>query len=187
MRKINPLPPIEYLRECFDLNHITGDLTWRIRPNSHFKTDGDCSGWNARYAGRVSGNSKVMGYLDVTIDGVAIKLHRVVYALAYGKDPGQFYVDHVDGNPCNNRPDNLRLATPSQNVANQPLSSMNNFSGIRGVYWNRKAKQWQAGVSKNGKSHYLGTFANLSEAAAVVKDARKALYGEFAYRGVYEY
>jgi len=51
------------------------------------------------------------------------------------------FVDHIDGNKKNNRIENLREATKSQNAMNQKVSTRNT-SGIKGVMWHKRDKKW---------------------------------------------
>jgi HNH endonuclease/AP2 domain len=86
-------------------------------------------------------------------------------------------IDHRDGDPSNNRWDNLRRATVAQNGANKPRHR-NNTSGFKGVC--RDRGRWRAAIYKNGRRHPLGNFPTPEAAhAAYVKAARK-LFGEFA-------
>ena len=58
--------------------------------------------------------------------------HRVVWFLCKGEDPGNFLIDHIDGNPSNNSIENLRKVTASKNSRNcKP--KLNNKFGIRGI------------------------------------------------------
>lgn len=123
------------------------------------------------------------GRYTIWIQGRAYRAHRVVYALHTGNDPGVLLVDHMDGNPSNNHPNNLRKATHSQNQMNRATMS-NNTSGVPGVYWDAwrgkwKARVQKARVQKDGciSSKY---FEDLNDAAAWVSEKRREVFGEFA-------
>jgi hypothetical protein len=89
-------------------------------------------------------------------------------------------VDHVDStNPLNDRIENLRLASRSQNKANSTIYS-NNSSGYKGVYWHRQACKWKAQIGVNGKRVYLGLFNKREEAHAAYCEAAKKAFGAFA-------
>ena len=88
-------------------------------------------------------------------------------------------VDHHDTNRLNNRRANLRLATTAQNQCNRGKNS-NNTSGCKGVYWNKQIKRWVARIKVGYKSHYLGCFRVLEDAANKYADAAQKLHGNFA-------
>lgn len=125
-------------------------------------------------AGSINGK----GRCTIRIQGRLYHAHRVVYALHTGEDPGVLLVDHMDGNPLNNHPDNLRKATHSQNSMNKGLL-LNNTSGVPGVYWNAWRGKWQAEVKKDGRKT-AKRFEDLKDATAWVSEKRLELFGEFA-------
>lgn len=67
------------------------------------------------------------------------KAHRIVYVLAHGQIDDNLVVDHIDGNPFNNRIENLRLVHKAVNHRNAKKFS-NNTSGHAGVYWQEMNK-----------------------------------------------
>jgi hypothetical protein len=93
--------------------------------------------------------------------------------------PDGLEVDHKDGNTLNNKRDNLRIATPSQNGANRNKA---NNSGYRGVI--KVGKSYQAHIKVNYKIIYLGTFALASFASAAYEAAAKKYFGEFSFNSL---
>lgn len=87
-------------------------------------------------------------------------------------------IDHRDRNPINNKWDNLRNATQSQNNANSKLHS-NNRSGHRGVSWNTEKKKWIAVIYFNRRRYSLGYRKNKEDAVALYETAARKLFGEF--------
>lgn len=87
--------------------------------------------------------------------------------------------DHVNGNPLDNRRENLRSCTRTENVHNTRMNH-DNKSGFKGVYWNKRAKKWYAQIANNGKHHHLGTFNTAQEAAVAYNAVAHELHGEFA-------
>ena len=117
------------------------------------------------------------GYLRSSVSGKSYSVHRLVFLYHHGYMPNQ--VDHIDGNRMNNRIENLREATSSQNNQNRKATSS---SGIKGVIWHKQSKKWVASICVNRKSIHLGSFLSIEEAALVANKARQSAHGEF-YRG----
>lgn len=72
------------------------------------------------------------GYYNVTIGSIRYKIHRLIYWLHTGEDMSGKLIDHIDGNPSNNRIDNLRLGCRYTNARNRKISS-NNSTGYNGI------------------------------------------------------
>ena len=117
------------------------------------------------------------GYMSTKIYQKSYLIHRLIYMMHNGNLPK--YIDHLDGNPLNNRIENLREATNSQNCMNGQLRKTNK-SGHKNVYWEKHANKWRVMFSTNGKKHCYGLFEDLTEASKIAEKARKQLYGEFA-------
>lgn len=114
-------------------------------------------------------------YLHVMIDGKKYKAHRLIWLLHYGAWPKQF-IDHIDGNGLNNRVENLRDVSHTENQQNSRKSSAN-VSGVVGVIWHKQAQKWQAQIKAGGKRIHLGLFTDKAEAVA----ARKAAEVKYGY------
>lgn len=87
-------------------------------------------------------------------------------------------LDHINGNCVDNRIDNLREASCSQNQMNQKLHS-NNTSGHRGVSWSRARQKWQAYITKESEVIDLGHFDSIDEAVTIRQKAEEVLFKEF--------
>ena len=92
------------------------------------------------------------------------------------------YIDHIDGNPLNNKIENLRECTHQQNHFNE-RKPKNNTSGIKGVSFHKPTKKWRATVFLNYKQHYLGLFKDIKEAEKACIEFRNKHHGEFANHG----
>jgi len=105
----------------------------------------------------------------------SILLHR--FLLNPHKD---LIVDHRDGDTLNNRRNNLRIATKSQNNMHRTKLGINNTSGKTGVSFDTWSGKWIPFIYVNKKCRYLGRFNNLEDAIEVRLKAEKEIYGEFA-------
>jgi hypothetical protein len=108
------------------------------------------------------------------VRGQIVRMHRVVAGATAGVE-----VDHVSGDRLDNRRQNLRLATRSQNACNHRIRR-DNTSGFKGVTWSAPHKQWRVNVRVDGKRHYVGLFRDPVEAAKAYDKAAKQHHGEFA-------
>lgn len=173
----------QYLSECFDLNEGTGTLTWKTRPTEHFKCRQACGSWNTKFAGKVAGYVKARpkqpDYVYLKLSDRHILAHRVVWAISRRVDLSQVpqFLDHANGFPLDNRPQNLRAATVRQNLYNRAQNT--NKYGHKGVRFNREAGNWSAVIDTPEKKVRLGTFGTKEEAAAAWVGAAKLLHGEF--------
>jgi hypothetical protein len=91
-------------------------------------------------------------------------------------------IDHINRDTLDNRRENLRSATPSQQNCNQDLRR-DNATGVKGVSFNKHVGRYEAYVAINGKRRFHELFDTLEEAASAVKEARKRLHQEFACNG----
>lgn len=87
-------------------------------------------------------------------------------------------IDHINGNPADNRLSNLRVVTHGENMRNTKFY-INNTSGVKGVYWNKRERRWKAAISINDKTIHLGTFIRKEDAVAKRKDAENKYFKEF--------
>lgn len=104
-----------------------------------------------------------------------VHMHRCVLG-AHEFDPD---VDHRDGDGLNNQKVNLRYTTRSGNAANISVRS-DSKSGLKGVYWSKKANRWAAQITTNGKQIWLGYHDTADEAAVAFDRAAILHHGEFA-------
>lgn len=109
-----------------------------------------------------------------------VYLSRAVWEYHNGPTPEGFEVEHRNGNPLDNRLDNLRLATHSQNMLNV-RRHRDTASGLKGAYRTHKSceKPWRSVIKANGRNHWLGYFNTAEEAHAAYCQASRELHGEF--------
>jgi len=116
-------------------------------------------------------------YKKINVFRKTMYLHRAIFLWHHGYQPK--VIDHLNGDSLDNRIENLRPATQSQNCANQRLKK-NNTSGIKGVQFRKDTKRWTAHVMVNRKNISLGNFDSREEAAKAYEQGSKKYFGEFA-------
>lgn len=150
-------------KELFE--YRDGKLYWRVKPRHKSVQVGDEAGVVTR------------GYAAVKFDGRIHRVHRIIFAMHHGYAPE--YVDHANGDTQDNRIENLRPASASQNGHNRGFSRLNR-SGVKGVCWNSRSSCWRARVTVDKKTYFVGLFDDALEAAKALERRRVDLIGEFA-------
>jgi len=180
----NELPSVDFLRSILSYDPITGSLRWKERPRSMFNSDKACKMFNTRRSNKEAGvrsvRNGVRGGIVIGIDKRHIQASRVIHAIHTGTHvPLEIEVDHIDRDPWNNKWNNLRLATSTQNLHNRG-TNRNNASGFKGVCYDKARKSWEAYIWKDWKKIHLGRHASPEEAHQAFKEAALRLRGEFA-------
>ena len=116
-------------------------------------------------------------YIKISLDGRAYEAHRLAWFYVHGVFPHR--IDHKDRVRTNNKIENLRPATYSQNMYNTPMRR-SNTSGFKGVSFVKG--RWQASCGVNKKNHYLGSYATPEEASAAYEAFSTIHHGEFKCR-----
>lgn len=93
------------------------------------------------------------------------------------RPPPGMVVDHIDGDPWNNRRSNLRICTHAENIRNQrkPCNGNTPFKGVSIL-----GTKFSAGISASGRTYSLGTYEDATEAALAYDAAALVVHGEFA-------
>lgn len=155
---------IEHLRTIFSYDKVSGLVRWLIQAKSDMPP------------GSIAGSSTIEGYIEIQYKGVRYFGHNLGWALHHGEWP-QFKLDHKNCLAGDNRLENLRPATDSQNKANSRVYS-NNTSGYKGVYW--QSNKWRAEIKVNKRKISLGMYHSKEDAARAYENAAKLHFGEFA-------
>lgn len=121
--------------------------------------------------GQRAGSFAKEGYRRLKIHGQTISEHRAAWVYYYGVEP-EDQVDHINGDPADNRIANLRKATNAENQQNL-RKGRTTISGITGVTWNPAKKKWQARIGLHRTRVFLGYFGSVGEAAAAYESAKK--------------
>ena len=180
------LPFPDQLRQLIEYDPLTGAMTWRPRTPAMFEAvwianryirtaEAQCSRWNSLHAGTRAFVQTIQGgRLQGRVFNRAYAAHRVAWAIFHGHEPkGQ--IDHINGDPSDNRIANLREVDASGNQRNRRLDGRNN-SGVLGVSQDKRSGTWNARIG-DGKGYYLhlGTFPTKAAAVAARKNAERAL------------
>ena len=147
-----------------------------------FKSDHQMNAWNAHYANKVAGCENVRRggqkhCVSIRINAQLYMAHRVVWEMFNGDIPEGMMIDHINGNPFDNRIENLRLATPAQNMHNGRIPKTNT-TRLKGVY--RSGNGWMARIRANGENIYVGQYPTKGLAAVARAKAALRFHGEFA-------
>jgi HNH endonuclease len=171
MRRKNSidLPTKEELEELLEYDQDTGILIWKPRVTSMFnETDGRskehaCNQWNSRFAGKEALTKRTDGYKMGKVGYKQVAAHRVIWKMMTGYDP--MIIDHINGVRDDNRWQNLRNGTDSQNLKNARKRNSNRpYTGVM----QSKNGNWIAMIQ-------VGTFATLEEAITARKAAEVLL------------
>jgi hypothetical protein len=153
----------EYLHELFE--YIDGKLYWKTDRGPH------------KVKGKRAGCLDNRGYYVVSINNLSYQQHRIIWLYHHGNIPD--CLDHINGKKDDNRIENLRQATFSQNQYNKKIPK-HNTSGVKGVSWDKKRNKWYAQIEFSGKHYNLGRYDTIEEATQKVRQARENLHKEFA-------
>lgn len=121
------------------------------------------------------GRTYAVRFIDTPKGTKLISLHREIFNAPVGK-----LVDHKNEDSLDNRIDNLRLATYSQNGCNSRIDKSKTSSRYRGVRFIKKSRKWAANIRIDGKKLWLGSFTKEIDAALAYDAAARKYHGEFA-------
>lgn len=165
------------LHELLEYDPLTGIFTWRNRKakwfnNSSVLSQGHLASiWNTRYAGkRACAYICTRGYRDITVFDKTYRAHRLAWVYMTGAIPEQ--IDHINGDPADNRFANLRSVAHTENQRNMKRCKRNT-SGTTGV--SEYHGKWRVRISIEGKEKNIGHFESKHEAIIARKAAERAL------------
>lgn len=157
------------LKELLNYDENTGVFTRRISIS------------NNSLAGDVVGFDDGNGYIQIGVDGNQYRAHRLAWLYVKGEFTKKT-IDHENHDRSDNKFNNLREASHSENCRNVSLS-INNKSGFIGVTWDKERGKWYSSIRVNQKTKSLGRFVNLSD-AVLVRIKAEEKYGFHLNHGI---
>ena len=155
---------LNFIKEHLLYNKNTGIFYWNVNRQKIQK-------------GSIAGGLSSEGYIQIRVLGKKMSAHRMAWLLHYGTLPNN--IDHINGIKTDNRIENLREATQSENMRNYAHNTKNT-SDYKNVVWNKKAFKWQVGLRVEGKKKHIGLFNSINEAVEAAQSARQQFHGAFA-------
>src|SRR6266446_8705973 len=120
VKHLNEEVELEFLKKNIKYDPVTGHFTWIKKRKGRNHAIGSKAGYTDAY-----------GYLTIGINYKIYKAHRLAWLYMTGKWPKNF-IDHINRDPSDNRWENLREATRSQNQINSKVPSSSKL-GIKGI------------------------------------------------------
>ena len=157
------------MEQLFSLDSQTGKLFWLKPPKRHPDLIGKEAGCAV--------TSRKKSYWTIQVNGKKIKRGKIVFYMTHGFWPKPC-IDHINGNSLDDRPENLRQATITENAWNHKnrARSIDLPMGVRYTSYGK----FQARISFNKQQIHLGVFETKEEAQQSYLSKRKELYGQFA-------
>jgi HNH endonuclease len=154
------------LCEVVDYDPNTGIFRWKMRTSNRVAV-GDICGQVDRH-----------GHRSINIDGWRYLAHRLAWFYMYAVWPKE-EIDHINQVTDDNRIENLREVSRSQNNMNRSKNK-SNAVGFKGVCRHPQAKhKFMAQITVNRKNIYLGLYDTPEEAHAKYVEASKLYHGEY--------
>lgn len=170
--------------EYFTYDAETGNLIWKERPREHFSSNRAHLNWLAQFPGRVAGCKRsyrggVRSLVTVYVHNKSVPAHQIVWEMHNPSIAKGLLPDHINGDPWDNKIENLRPATASQNGYNRGVGR-NNSSGAKGVHWCNTHERWVASIRVNKVLMCIGYYQNKEDAVTARREEELRLHGQYA-------
>lgn len=152
----------ERLKSLLTYDPDTGELRNRVQRNPRAPK------------GAVAGSRTTDGYISLMLFGRRYQAHRLIWLYQTGEWPS-LEIDHINRVRHDNRWSNLRVATRLHNSWNTAPHAKSR-SGVKGVAYVAKSGKWQVQMRVCGKTHYIGIYDTIAEAADARSEAERRLY-----------
>jgi len=143
-----------------------GGLFWKVSLNRRIEINSP--------VGTLSKGAK---YRTTKLNQNTHQIHRLIFLYHHGYLPE--FIDHINGDKLDNRIENLRECSRSENHANTTISRRNT-SGYKGIQLEKRTNKWVASITVNKKRYSLGTYLTKEEAAFAYNEAAVKHFGKFA-------
>ena len=151
-------------KEMLDYNPETGLFRWKVSRRGSVK------------AGDIAGSVRADGYVRLKIAQQGVWAHRLAWLWMYGVWPSHT-IDHVNGNPTDNRIRNLRDVPQRTNSENMRSARLRKNGGsLIGAHWSTTWKRWKSSIGINGKTIHIGWFDTEQAAHEAYVSAKRKLH-----------
>ncbi len=157
----------EKIIEAFSYCPITGILS---RKGQYYKS----GRFSAYDEPKVVSGLNSYGYVQVRLGQRTLLAHRIGWFLHHGYWPE--VIDHINGNPSDNRMENLRDISQAENVQNQRHAKSNSTTGLLGVSFDKARGKFVAAVGIGGKRKFIGRFASVEEAHSAYVEKKREIH-----------
>lgn len=150
------------LRHLLNYDQSTGVFTWALSRRGKI------------VKGAVAGHARPLG-AQLRLDGKLYYMHRLAWLYVHGEWPVGV-IDHIDGNPLNNRLSNLRDVTQGVNLQNQRRAKAGASVAALGVSKGRHGKKLRARIVVDGREIGLGEHQSVDQASEAYLSAKRRLH-----------
>jgi hypothetical protein len=152
---------IEAAKSLVQYNQETGAFTWKVNRQGSAK------------AGDKAGYIRPDGYIKIKIKQRGIWAHRLAWAFVYGVMPSGL-IDHINGDPSDNRIENLRNVDAKTNSENERKGRRRKLKGfLLGAHWSESWSRWKSSISSGGTTTHLGWFDTEEQAHRAYVQAKR--------------
>lgn len=131
-------------------------------------------------AGKPAGSQRKDGYWEVRVNGSLHLAHRIIMSINLDRMLVETeIVDHINMVRWDNRIENLRVCSVSDNLCNRHAPQTSSTK-VKGVTLNKKTGKYNVVCTKNRVVHWGGSFDTLEDAIAASKKLREELHGQYA-------
>lgn len=162
--------PLSELVKLLEYRPTTGEFAWLQRLSARIQV------------GDIAGSLDSKGYNQIMIRGKNYKDHVLAWLFTFGEYPTED-IDHINGKKNDNRVENLRGSSRTQNLYNTGLRE-DNTTGHKGVYLRKDTGKYSAYMNIEGKRCSLGCYATLDESAGDYRRAAMLYQKEFCHASI---
>lgn len=127
-------------------------------------------------AGDQAGYKRSDGYIKIKIDGSGVWAHRLAWFYVHGSWPTNF-IDHINGDPSDNRMCNIRDVAPIVNSQNERAGRRRKNGGtLIGAHWSSIWRRWKSSICTNGEVKHIGWFDTEEQAHAAYISSKRLLH-----------